>query len=145
MIVGSYMRLGHLSALQGRHDEAVAQLRKELAFLGRVDHALRGRIRIELEMRIGASLGRLGDSLGSAGALDRARAAFEERLRLGADDPFTRYYAACVYALRGDVEEALVSLERAVRERRGLNAARACIEPELDSLRADPRFQRLVQ
>jgi TolB-like protein/tRNA A-37 threonylcarbamoyl transferase component Bud32/Tfp pilus assembly protein PilF len=145
VIVGSYMRLGHLLALQGRHDEAVSQFRKELAFLGRVDHALRGRIRIELEMRIGASLDRLGDARGSAEALERARAAFEERVRLGADDPFTRYYAACVYALRGEVEEALASLERAVGERRGLNAARAKIEPELDRLRGDRRFQRLVR
>ncbi len=145
VIVGSYMRLGHLVALQGRDEEAVVQFRKELAFLGRVDHALRGRIRIELEMRIGASLARLGDARGAAAALERARAAFEERLRLGADDPFTRYYAACVYALRGDVEEALVSLERALRERRDLNRARGRIEPELQRLRGDPRFERLLQ
>jgi TolB-like protein/tRNA A-37 threonylcarbamoyl transferase component Bud32/thioredoxin-like negative regulator of GroEL len=145
VIVGSYMRLGHLAALQGRDEEAVAHFQKELAFLGRVDHALRGRIRIELEMRIGASLRRLGDSRGAAEALEKGRAAFEERLRLGADDPFTRYYAACVYALRGDVEEALVSLERAIRERRALNQARATIEPELERLRDDRRFKRLLQ
>jgi TolB-like protein/predicted Ser/Thr protein kinase/thioredoxin-like negative regulator of GroEL len=145
MIVGAYMRLGHLAALRGRDEEAVGHLRRELAFLDRVDHALRSRIRIELEMRIGASLGRLGDARGSADALDQSRAAFEERLRLGADDPFTRFYAACVYALRGDRDEALVSLERSIQGRRALNLARARIEPELELLRGDPRFHRLVR
>jgi TolB-like protein/tRNA A-37 threonylcarbamoyl transferase component Bud32 len=144
VIVGSYMRLGHLAALQGRDGDAVGHFRKELAFLARVDHALRGRIRIELEMRIGASLRRMGDVRGSAEALERARAAFEERLRLGADDPFTRYYAACVYALRGESEEALVSLERAALGRRALTLARARVEPELEGLRDDRRFQRLL-
>ena len=32
-------------------------------------------------------------------------------MRAGADDPFTRYYAACAYALRGEPEPALESLE----------------------------------
>jgi len=144
VIVGSYMRLGHLAALQGHDADAVGHFRKELGFLARVDHALRGRIRIELEMRIGASLRRAGDVRGSADALERARGAFEERLRLGADDPFTRYYAACVYALRGETEEALVSLERAAEARRSLTLARARIEPELEGLRDDHRFRRLL-
>ena len=83
-------------------------------------------------------------TFGLGGALERARGAFEQRLRLGADDPFTRYYAACVYAQRGETEEALVSLEKAAAARRSFTLARARIEPELEGLRDDHRFQRLL-
>ena len=70
--------------------------------------------------------------------------AFERRLRTGADDPFTRYYAACAYALRGDTDKALCSLERAAKARPRLTLARARVEPALESLRAHPRFEALV-
>jgi len=65
-------------------------------------------------------------------------------VRLGADDSFTRYYAAAIHALRGDIEPALAYLERALAQQRPFNAARARIEPEFDSIRGDARFQRLV-
>ena len=64
--------------------------------------------------------------------------------RLGADDPFTRYYAAAIHAMRGDAEPALAFLERALSNQRAFTAARARIEPEFDRLRDDPRFQRLL-
>ena len=144
VIVGSYMRLGHLAALQGRYDEAVAAFERELAFLQRVDHALRGRISIELHMRLGAAHRRMGREEAERRALETAREAFEQRLRLGADDPFTRYYAACVYALRGQVDDALACLERAAERRRRFTVERARNEPELETLRDDARFRALV-
>jgi thioredoxin-like negative regulator of GroEL len=70
--------------------------------------------------------------------------AFERRLRTGADDPFTRYYAACAYALRGDTEAALESLQKAAASRRRLTVARARVEPALESLRPLERFQALL-
>ena len=69
---------------------------------------------------------------------------FDRRVRLGADDPFTRYYAAAIHALRGDAEPALAFLERALSGQRAFTAARARIEPEFDRLRDDPRFARLL-
>ena len=144
-IVGSYMRLGHLAALQGRDKEAVEQFRRELAFLQRVDHALRSRITIELHLRLGGAYGRLGQAEPARAALETARTAFEARLRLGADDPFTRYYAACTYAQLGLTEEALASLERAAAGRRALTIARARNEPELERLRGEPRFEGLFR
>jgi tetratricopeptide (TPR) repeat protein len=144
LIVGSHMRLGHLAALQGHDAEAIEQFQHEIDFLKRVEHALGGRIGIELNMRLGRALQRLGRSAEAAAAFESAVRAFEERVRLGADDPHTRYYVAAVHAMRGETEEALVGLEKAAALRRALTIARARIEPEFDGLRDEPRFRALV-
>jgi tetratricopeptide (TPR) repeat protein len=144
LIVGAWMRHGHLAALQGRHDEAVQHFLHEIELLSRVDHALRNRILVELNVRLGASHLRLGHTRRSQAALDVALEGFDRRVRLGADDPFTRYYAACVHALRGDVETTLAMLERCALERRAFTFERARIEPEFDAVRDDPRFARLI-
>jgi hypothetical protein len=70
--------------------------------------------------------------------------AFERRARLGADEPFTRYYAAAAHALRGDADTAIAFLERAASARRAFTLARARIEPEFAALRNDLRMQRLL-
>jgi tetratricopeptide (TPR) repeat protein/predicted Ser/Thr protein kinase len=145
LIIGAYMRLGHLAGLQGRHAEALRHFQEELAFLQRVDHALRGRIQVELHLRLGGAHLRLGHKEEADVALGVARENFEKRVRLGADDPFTRYYAACVYALRGERELALESLRRSAQERRPFTVERAKVEPDLDSLRDDPRFGDILE
>jgi TolB-like protein/predicted Ser/Thr protein kinase len=145
LVIGAYMRLGHLAGLQGRHEDALRHFQEELAFLQRVDHALRGRIQVELHLRLGGAHLRLGHQEEAAAALTVARENFERRVRLGADDPFTRYYAACVYALRGEREQALESLERCARERRPFTVERAKVEPDLSSLRDEPRFRELLE
>jgi hypothetical protein len=55
------------------------------------------------------------------------------------------YYAACAYALRGEKAPALEWLERASGRRPRLTAARAALEPALESLRGEPRFQAVLQ
>ena len=144
LIVGAHMRMGHLRALQGRHAEAVEQIEHELDFIRRVGHALGGRIQIELNMRLGQAYQRLGRTAEAAAVFEGALAAFDERVRLGADDPHTRYYVAGLHALRGETEEALVNLDKATRLRRALTIARAKIEPEFDGLRDEPRFRALA-
>ena len=144
-IAGGYMRAGHLAALQGRHAEAIDFFQRESDFLVRTEHPLRARILVELNARLGASHQRLGDPQRANGLFDAALEHFDRRVRLGADDPFTRYYAAAVHALRGDAEPALAFLEHALARQPALTAARAAIEPEFESLRPDPRFQRLLQ
>jgi eukaryotic-like serine/threonine-protein kinase len=144
LIVGAYMRLGQSLALQGRHAEALHQLERELEFVRRVDHALGGRIFIELQERIGEARIRMGDEVAGRAALELATEAFERRVRTGADDSSTRYYAACAYALRGELELALESLGKAVSERRRFNVARARVETAFESLRLDERFQAIV-
>jgi tetratricopeptide (TPR) repeat protein len=145
IIVGAYVRLGQVLALQGRYAEAVHQFERELEFLRRVDHALRARIFIELHQRIGEARLRLGDDARGRAALDLALEAFERRVRTGADDPSTRYYAACAYALTGDTQCALDCLEKAAAKRPSLTVARARVERALDALRAEPRFQKLLE
>jgi eukaryotic-like serine/threonine-protein kinase len=145
LIVGAYMRLGQALSLQGRHAEALHQFERELEFVQRVDHALRGRIFIELHQRIGEERIRLGDERAGRAALDLAIEAFERRLRTGADDSSTRYYAACAYALLGDVVPALDSLESAASGRRRLTIARARVERAFESLRDEERFRALVE
>ena len=144
-IAGSYMRAGHLAALQGRYAEAVGFFERELDFLVRTEHPLRHRILVELNARLGAAYQGLGQAQKAQGLFDVALESFERRVRLGADDPFTRYYAAAVHALRGEAEPALAFLERALAQQPAFTAARAVIEPEFEALRGDPRFQRLMQ
>lgn len=144
VIVGGWMRLGHVRALEGRHADAVDLFLRELEFLGSVDHALRGRIIVELNMRLGAAHLALGQTRKGQALLDVAVEAFGRRVRLGADEPFTRYYAAAAHALRGDRDTALAFLERAADERRAFTIARARIEPEFEALHTDERFRRLV-
>ena len=144
VIVGSYMRLGHLAALQGRHREALEHLERERRFLEGGDHALRTRTTIELHQRIGSAYLHLGEHEEARAAFQVALSMFEERLRLGADDPYTRFYVAGIHALRGEPEQALSSLGRAVKGRHRFNVARARIEPEFASLRDDPRFKELI-
>jgi hypothetical protein len=144
-IAGGYIRAGHLAALQGRHTEAVEFFLREIDFLVRTDHPLRHRIVVELNARLGASYLRLGDAARADGLFEVALGSFERRVRLGAEDPFTRYYAAAIHALRGEAEPALAFLERAMTQQPAFTAARAVIEPEFETLRADPRFERVIQ
>ncbi len=143
-IAGSYIRAGHLSALQGRPREALEHFEREIEFLARTEHTLRPRILVELNARLGSAYLQLGEARKAQAAFNVALESFDRRVRLGADDPFTRYYAAAVHALRGDVEPALVFLERAMTEQRTFTTARVRIEPEFDRIRADSRFRRLI-
>jgi eukaryotic-like serine/threonine-protein kinase len=143
-IAGAYMRAGHLAALQGEFARAIAAYEQEIDFLMRTDHALRARILVELNTRLGAAYQRLGEPRKAQAAFEVALDGFERRVRLGADDPFTRYYASSVHALKGDAETALAFLQRALAQQPAFTAARARIEPEFESLRTDARFRRLV-
>jgi len=144
-IAGAYIRAGHLAALQGRHEQAITYFDQEIDFLVRTEHALRSRILVELNARLGAAYLQIGDTRKAKAVFDVALESFDRRVRLGADDGFTRYYAAAIHALRGDAEPALAFLERALVQQRAFTAARARIEPEFDLIRDDPRFQRLLE
>jgi tetratricopeptide (TPR) repeat protein len=143
-LVGAHMRLGHAFALQGRHREALEEYGREAASVRDTDHALRSRMFVELQQRIGEAHLRLGEAAPGRAALDLAIEAYERRMRTGADDPMTPYYGGCAHALRGETEPALECLERTAARRPRLTAARAAIEPALESLGDEPRFRAIL-
>jgi tetratricopeptide (TPR) repeat protein len=143
-IVGAHARLGYVHYLRGQYDQALREYERELAFIGAGDHALRDRTLLELNVKIGATYLRQGRTEDAERHFGRALKSFDARVANGADDPFTRYYVACLHALRGDADRALDSLERVAKSLPNLTAARARVDVDLESLRGDPRFDALI-
>jgi non-specific serine/threonine protein kinase len=143
-IVGAHARLGYVHYLRGEYDLALREYERELAFIGSGDHALRERTTIELNVKIGAVYLRQGRDDDANRHFDRAVKAFDSRVANGADDPFTRYYIACLHALRGDEDRALDSLERVAQRFPRLTATRASKDFDLQSLRGSPRFDAIA-
>jgi len=142
-VVGAHARLGYVLYLRGSYEEALREYEREFAFIGSSDHALRERTSIELNVKIGAALMHLDRAADAERHFARALKAFEARVARGADDPFTRYYIAVLHALGGERERALESLERVAAKLRPLTAARVPRDPDLASLRGDPRFEAI--
>ncbi len=78
------------------------------------------------------------------GQRERGLERIARALELDPDDFTTLYNAACTFARAGDRERALDALDRALAHGRGF---RTWIEndPDLDSLRADPRLQEILK
>ena len=144
-IVGAHARLGYVHYLKAEYDEALREYERELAFIGAGDHALRDRTLLELNVKIGAVYVREARREDAERHFGRALKSFDSRVGNGADDPFTRYYVACLHALRGDRDKALDSLERVAAKLPLLTAARARVDFDLVSLRDEPRFRALTQ
>lgn len=143
-IIGAYARLGTVLALQDRFDEAIAEYQRELAFCEHSTHALKDRVLIEVHQKLASAYIRHGQIEEAHAAFEAMQSGFRLRLANGSDDPFTRFYVACGYAVMGEPEQALEHLAVAIEGRRNFNIARARVERDLDSLRDDPRFESLL-
>jgi tetratricopeptide (TPR) repeat protein len=143
-VVGAHSRLGYVYYLQGRYDEAIAEYEREMAFIGSGDHVLRERSTIEVAQKLGAAWLRKGEPDRAHGYLSMAAKAFEDRVAKGADDPYTRYYMAGLEALRGDADRAMAHLDRSFAVLPAINAVRARVDPDFDTLRSDERFIALL-
>lgn len=144
-IVGAHTRLGHIYALQGRYDDAIAEYYQELVFLRSMDHVLRQRAAVEVHQKLVSAYTRQGDLEGARTSYNAVLSGFERLQAQGTDEPFTRYYVACAAAMMGDCERALEEIASAVRLRRHYIIARARIEPDFESLRTDERFLSLIE
>jgi tetratricopeptide (TPR) repeat protein len=143
-IIGAYARLGHVHYLKGRYEDAISEFYREIVFARQSDHALKERTLIEVYQKLTSAYARQGNREYAQEAFEHVIQDFGTRLAKGADDPFTRYYVACAYAVMGDKPHALQHLTKAIEGRRNFNAARARVEFDFDSLRDDPEFQALV-
>ena len=143
-VVGANSRLGYVFYLQGRHEDALREYERGLAFVGSTDHALKDRTVIEINMKIGAAHHRMGHAAEAAHHFDRALKMHGALTARGADDPFTRYYIANIYALRGELDKAFDSIERVAARYPKLTSARLRRDPDMESLRGDARFARLT-
>ena len=144
IVVGAHTRLGYVHYLAGRYDDAVREYRRELNFLTHAEHALRDRSLIEVWQKLAAAYGRLGDAATAAGFATQAREAFERRLAGGADDPFTRYYAAAIAAQQLDVPAVLTHLARPLAELGPFTRWRLQRDPDFAAVLGDPRLTAAV-
>jgi non-specific serine/threonine protein kinase len=144
LIVGAHTRLGYVYYCQGRYEDAIREYKRELEFLTSSDHMLRGRSLVELNQKLGAAYLKSGDQEEADKHFKRAIKDFEGRLAKGADDPFTKYYIAALYALRGEADRAIKYLEESLVHLRALNLLRARIDPDFESIRNHPRFQEII-
>lgn len=143
-VVGAHTRLGYCYYRQGRYDEAIAEYERELEFLKTSDHALRDRSLTELEQKMGAAYQRKGMAEEAEQHFHSAIKRYEHRIGKGGDDPFTKYYMACLYSLKGDVEKALKYLRESLGPLKEINTLRARTDPDFENLREDSRFRELI-
>jgi serine/threonine protein kinase/tetratricopeptide (TPR) repeat protein len=143
LVVGAHSRLGYVYYRQGRYDEAIREYRRELELLSVGDHLLRERTSIELNQKLAAAYRRKQDLTTAEPHEAQALASFNKRLAAGGDEPFTRYYVATLFALRGDAEHAREHLERPLKELPAFTRWRLPRDPDFDFVKDHPLFQDL--
>jgi Flp pilus assembly protein TadD len=154
--------MGWLQYYARQHDAALENLRRALAMnpTSEETHRLLGLVYLQKGMTDDAAtafkealthsendalaFAGLGHVAARRGRLDEAHAVLQElhdRSRVRYVSPVAQ---AGLYVALGEVDAAFEWLEQAYRDRRGW-LAYLKIEPILDALRPDPRFQRLVE
>jgi len=121
-----YQNLGQSYEQKGMYAQAVATF-QELNKVGTGNHS---------------GLAFLGRADALAGKTDEARKILAQLRELSARRYVSPYRVAMIYAGLGDKEQALAWLERAYQQRVH-NMIFLKVEPELDGLRSDPRFEDL--
>lgn len=145
-----------------RWDEAISQLRKTLEMDGSfyfarwsLGSALEDKGELpaamaEYQKAMGladdptalAYSGHLNGKLGRQDEAIKTLGKLQERSKSEYIDP---YYLAIVYLSLGQREQALSSLEKSYEDRNGNNLEYIRVEPFLDPLRGDPRFEALAE
>ncbi len=145
-----------------RYDEAIDQLRKTLEMdpgfyyahwqLGLAFEA-KGALEAAIEEYQKARalnddpwvLALVGHAYASSGNKTEASKILEQLKELSKQRYVSAYSFAIVYLGLGDKEEALRWLEESYQDRAGFDIANIKVDPILDPLRGDPRFEALAQ
>jgi len=122
---GCYSILGQVYAQQGRFAEAIAAQQKA-------------------RDAIVPPLAELARDYALAGRAAEARQSLADLLAGAKRQYVSKYTIATVYAAMGDKDQALAQLEQAYQDRSQWFAF-IKVDPEMDSLRSDPRFQNLMR
>jgi tetratricopeptide (TPR) repeat protein len=90
------------------------------------------------------ALGHLGNAYARAGGVVEARAIISKLGQHAQEDVDVAYHTALVYAGLGEKDQAFAWLEKSFNARdKGMTYLK--IDPCLDPLRSDPRFEKLLQ
>jgi adenylate cyclase len=93
----------------------------------------------------GAALGICAGGLAILGETERAKERIQRALLIDPDNLNMRYNFACVLAgYCHDVDGALLLLERVFAEARGTLISNAVVDPDLDILRGNPKFEEML-
>jgi len=145
-----------------RYDEAIAQLRKTLEMdagfyiahivLGQALDAKGAREAAIVEFQKARALnddpsvlGMLGRAYGLSGNKMEAEKILDQLKELSKQRYVAAYSFALVYLALGDKEEALRWLEQSYQDRAGSDIGYIRVDPLLDPLRSDPRFEALAE
>ena len=120
--------LAQVEEALGNYSEAVAQLQTPLGLAAEYDE-------------VPAAVGQI---YAASGRTDEARAILVRLLEEAKQEYVSPYVIASLQASLGQRRQAFASLDRAVKER-SEQLPYLRIDPRLDSLRADPRFARLLR
>ena len=154
--------LGVVLLLARRYDEAIAQLRKTIEMDPRFYYAhwnlgealeLKGQLHEALaEYKKAAELnddplvlGLLAQAYAKLGQRDEALKMLDELQQLAKRRYVANYSFALVHIALGEKDKAIDYLEHAYRDRGGPEISGIKVDPMLDPLRGDPRFEALVQ
>jgi TolB-like protein/tetratricopeptide (TPR) repeat protein len=153
--------LGRTYYFTRRYDEAIEQLRKTaemdpgfyyahwnlgsaLAAKGAIDAAIEEYQKARTLNDDPFVLGLLARAYGFSGNKAEAMKILDELAALSKQRYVSAYSFALVYLGLGDKEETLRWLEKSYQDRAGNDLAYIRVEPLLDPLRGDPRFEALV-
>jgi TolB-like protein/Tfp pilus assembly protein PilF len=148
--------------LARRYDDAIEQLRKTLAidpsfFYAHYNLGIALQLKGDLSAAVseyekawqlsGDSLvmALLGAAKGLAGDKNAAEQALKDLERTASNQEVDEYSRALLYLSLNNKDEAIRAIERAVTARDGSSLTWIKVDPLLDPLRGDPRFEALVQ
>ena len=103
-----------------------------------------GELKLKINPDDAITLSRMAGPYADFGDRDKAYATLKRVLEIDPTDGLAQYNCACTYAVMGDRKEAMECLRNAILWGYKNVTEWVKIDPDLDSLRADPEYQALI-